>query len=136
MRTTYDRVWEFHEAFGQGHRNSQVPRRPSDVDPKEIELQLKLIDEELKELKDALAADDLVECADALADLDYVVNGLNCLLGLPMEPLAIEVHRSNMTKLCPDGTPILRPDGKILKSGLYEPPRIKELITQFTTGEY
>jgi predicted HAD superfamily Cof-like phosphohydrolase len=70
----------------------------------------------------------MVEAADALADLDYVVQGSNLVWGFPAEKIINEVHSSNMSKLGDDGKPIYRDDGKIMKGSNYRPPNIKTII--------
>lgn len=71
---------------------------------------------------------DLVEVADALGDLDYVVQGSNLVFGIPAEEVVAEIHRSNMSKLGADGKPICREDGKILKGPNYSPPDLASII--------
>ena len=66
---------------------------------------------------------DMVELADGLADLDYVVEGTRLEFGIDGGPIAAEVHRSNMSKLV-DGKPVRREDGKILKGPNFSPPDI------------
>ena len=48
---------------------------PQIPDAKRVELRVALIAEEFKELQEAIKAGDLVEAADALADLQYVLSG-------------------------------------------------------------
>lgn len=67
----------------------------------------------------------IVDVADALADLDYVIEGTRLEFGIDGGPIADEVHRSNMSKLGADGKPVRREDGKILKGPNYEPPDIE-----------
>jgi len=86
----------------------------------------RLMDEEAQELRDAIAAGDPVETADAIADSCYAIIGLAVALGIPFDRVFAEVHRSNMTKLIPPIT--RRPDGKILKGPAFEPPRIAEVL--------
>jgi predicted HAD superfamily Cof-like phosphohydrolase len=69
---------------------------------------------------------DLVELADGLADLDYVVEGTRLEFGIVGDPLAKEVHETNMAKL---NGPI-SPEGKKLKPHGWIPPRIAELLEQ------
>lgn len=71
---------------------------------------------------------DLAEAADALGDLDYVVQGANLVFGIPAEEVVAEIHRSNMSKLGADGKPIYRDDGKILKGPNYSPPDLASII--------
>lgn len=65
-------------------------------------LRVELIDEELKELREAIYNYDIVETADAICDLLYVVYGAANEFGLndKLEALFNEVHRSNMSKAC------------------------------------
>lgn len=71
---------------------------------------------------------DIVEAADGLADVRVITDGSNLEWGFPGEKLLREVHRSNMSKLGPDGRPIYRADGKVLKGPNYTPPAIKEIL--------
>ncbi len=68
---------------------------------------------------------DLPEFVDALADLDYVVEGTRAVFGVHGAPIAAEVQRSNMAK-DPNG-----PDGKPVKPADWTPPDIRGcLISQ------
>jgi predicted HAD superfamily Cof-like phosphohydrolase len=67
---------------------------------------------------------DLVELADGLADLDYVVEGTRLEMGIDGAPVAAEVHRANMAKL---GGPIA-PNGKRLKPPGWTPPDIEGVL--------
>jgi hypothetical protein len=65
-------------------------------------LRVSLLAEELDELKEAIAANDIVEIADALCDLQYVLSGavLEFGMGEKFVELFNEVQRSNMSKAC------------------------------------
>jgi len=67
-----------------------------------MDLRLNLIEEEVKELRAAMDAGDLVEAADALADIQYVLSGTVLELGMGrcFAELVEEVQRSNMSKAC------------------------------------
>jgi predicted HAD superfamily Cof-like phosphohydrolase len=142
FRTVHEQVVEFHTANDQPILHK--PQVPADD---RVRLRLALIAEEFFELiaatygadgrTDATKADvfamisdvrsqdvDLVEVADALADLDYVVEGTRLEFGINGEPIADEVHRSNLSKLGADGKPVRREDGKIMKGPNYSPPDI------------
>ena len=84
--------------------------------------------EELNELVDALADDDMVEIADALTDILYVTYGAGVAFGIELDSCFDEVHRSNMSKLGPDGKPIYREDGKVLKGADYSEPNLAPFI--------
>jgi hypothetical protein len=84
-------VLEFHRKFAL-----TVAKSPSLPSEKDYHLRIELIHEEEREL---YHADTLVAVADALADLLYVVNGTAVTFGIDLQPIVIEVHRSNMSKL-------------------------------------
>jgi predicted HAD superfamily Cof-like phosphohydrolase len=71
---------------------------------------------------------DPVEAADALGDLRYIVDGGNLICGFPGELVLAEIHRSNMSKLGPDGKPLRREDGKTLKGPNYFKPDIRKVL--------
>lgn len=92
-----NQVAEFHHTFQ--HPNLDEPTIPS---PERCKLRVSLIAEELKELQEAINDDDLVEVADALCDIQYVLAGavLEFGLGQKFRELFDEVQRSNMSKTC------------------------------------
>jgi predicted HAD superfamily Cof-like phosphohydrolase len=114
-------VRDFHERF-------RLPRNDSPVWPGEVvhRLRVNLIEEELAELRNAGETHDLVEIADALGDLLYVVYGTAVTYGIDLDPVFSEIHRSNMSKGGSD--PAARCDGKVLKGPNYTPPRVAEVL--------
>jgi predicted HAD superfamily Cof-like phosphohydrolase len=86
------------------HRTFKHPIEPQPVIPaaERCQLRVALLREELQELEDAIAANDLVEVADALCDIQYVLSGavLEFGLGDQFRQLFDEVQRSNMSKTC------------------------------------
>lgn len=70
----------------------------------------------------------IVEAADALADIKYVVEGAALTWGIPLDEVFDEVHRSNMSKVPEDGVIIKREDGKVLKPPTYSPPNIHPIL--------
>ncbi|MDX9698627.1 MAG: hypothetical protein RBT55_03555 [Rhodocyclaceae bacterium] len=76
----------------------------------------------------------LVEAADALGDLDYVVQGANLVFGFPAEPVLTEIHRANMSKLGADGLPVYREDGKVMKGPNYTPPDVAAVLAAHDIG--
>jgi predicted HAD superfamily Cof-like phosphohydrolase len=118
-----EQVREFHRATGLPTRIA--PTIPLDD---EQELRRALIYEELKELVVAQHEHDIVGIADALGDLAYVVYGAAEHYGLDLDLIVSEIHRSNMTKVCPDGSVKVREDGKIEKGPNYRPPDIQRAI--------
>lgn len=142
----------FHQTFG-----APVLDAPTIPNNARCELRVKLLEEELEELKQAIADNDLVEIADALCDLQYVLSGavLEFGLGNKFVDLFNEVQRSNMSKACKtleeaektvahyhakDGTiaeikeenglyKVYRTsDNKVLKSIDYSPAQLKEIL--------
>lgn len=98
--------------------------RPS-IPPTSVRrLRVNLIEEELEEFKHVSAEGDLVETADALGDLLYVVYGAGLAYGIDLEPVFAEIHRSNMTK----GNGPIREDGKRLKGSDYSPPDLLRVL--------
>ena len=115
--SNFEKVGDFMEAFGQ-----RVEMEPTWPDFNTRELRLELIQEELDELSDAVADRDMIQIADALTDLLYVVYGAGHAFGIDLDECFEEVHRSNMSKLGENGRPIHREDGKVLKGpGYFEP---------------
>lgn len=90
-------------------------------------LRIALLSEEFREYLEAEKAKDMVERADALADMLVVIYGTAAAYGIDLDAVVWEVQRSNMTKLV-DGKVIRRWDGKILKPDTYEPPQIARII--------
>ena len=119
----------FHKTYGQPI--GQSPEIPSQH---RQDLRIKLIAEEFQELKDAFAANSIVDVADALTDLLYVINGciIECGLQHCIEKCHDEVQASNMSKLDKYGNPIYRHDGKILKGPLFFKPNLTKIINEQT----
>lgn len=76
--------------------------------------------EDLKRVKAALLKE--------LCDLQYVLSGFAVTFGLPLGEAFKRVHESNMSKLGPDGKPIYREDGKVLKGPNYKKPDLSDLV--------
>ena len=115
--TNFELVGDFMEAFGQ-----DVQLEPTWPDFNTRELRLELIAEELDELSDAVADRDMIQIADALTDLLYVIYGAGHSFGIDLDECFQEVHASNMSKLGENGRPIHREDGKVMKGpGYFEP---------------
>jgi len=90
-------VAEFHKTF-----KHPIEKEPIIPAPERCKLRVSLIAEELKELEKAIEDNDLVEVADALCDIQYVLSGavLEFGLGDKFKDLFDEVQRSNMSKAC------------------------------------
>lgn len=123
----YD-VGEFHLACDQ-----PVRYKPALPTADEAALRLRLITEEFEETKRAIETGDIVEVADGLADLIYVIAGTALVYGLPLDEVWSEVHDSNMAKVDPEtGKVLKRADGKILKRPGWTPPDIKTVLGLFS----
>ena len=123
IESNFESVGDFMESFGQ-----EVNNEPTLRDSQTQQLRYDLIDEELEELKMAFDNDDIVEIADALTDLLYVVYGAGHAFGIDLDECFLEVHESNMSKLGEGGRPIYREDGKVLKGPNYKAPNLSDLV--------
>jgi predicted HAD superfamily Cof-like phosphohydrolase len=112
--TNFDKVAEFMKAFGQ-----EVNTTPQRLDESTEMLRLRLIHEEMLEVKEAIHYEGLPEIAKELCDLLYVVYGMGHSMGIDLNACFNVVHESNMSKLGIDGKPIYREDGKVLKGPNY-----------------
>lgn len=121
--SNFEAVGDFMEAFGQ-----EVLLEPTLPDFNLAALRLDLIEEEVQELRDGMAKESLLEIADALTDILYVVYGAGHSFGIDLDECFHEVHRSNMTKLGEDGRPMYRDDGKVMKGPNYEPPNLEQFV--------
>lgn len=119
------KVEDYHQAIGH-----PVREHPTVTDPVESTLRYAIMQEELWEYSQAVGDDDIVEIADALADLLFTVYGTAAVHGIDLDEVFDEVCRSNMTKLDENGEPVPHPTvpGKSGKSHLFEPPRIAEIL--------
>lgn len=152
MNTLKD-VKEFHLTFG--HPVLDTPQIPS---KDRCKLRVSLISEELRELQEGIDNKDIVEIADALCDIQYVLSGAILEFGLAdkFPALFAEVQRSNMSKACKDLKEVsdtmkhhyemgngnefkyeerkenvlvvTRNDGKLMKSINYSPADLKSII--------
>jgi predicted HAD superfamily Cof-like phosphohydrolase len=113
-------VAEFHGAFNLPMRNMPT----AEIDGCLAKLRVALLEEEVSEFVAASEKGDLVGIADALADIVYVVYGTALTYGIDLDAVLHEVHQSNMSKLGRDGKPLIRDDGKVLKSDQYIPPDV------------
>ena len=121
--TNFELAGDFMNAFGQ-----EVLTEPTLPDPNLAKLRLELIREEVEELNVGIEGMDIVEIADALTDILYVVYGAGHAFGIDLDECYWEVHRSNMSKLGEDGKPIYREDGKVLKGPDYFHPNLKDIL--------
>jgi predicted HAD superfamily Cof-like phosphohydrolase len=126
MKNKIAAVHEFHSAFGLGIENTPI----ADLGIKKNLLRYELMREENEEYLEAANSNDLVEVADALGDMLYILCGTIIEHGMQnkIEEVFNEIQRSNMSKLGADGKPIYREDGKVLKGPNYFKPNIKLIL--------
>jgi predicted HAD superfamily Cof-like phosphohydrolase len=118
--SSFTDVLEFHRHMC----TDQIQDRPKFPDERIVKLREDLIDEEVKELKDAIDFNDIVGVADALADIQYVVNGMAVAFGINLDDVHREVHAANMRKT----TGPVREDGKRLKPEGWIGPEIESVL--------
>ena len=120
MNDAQKMVQEFHEQF-----DIHISTTPSIPDDATQILRNRLIQEEFEEFQEAIQRQDLPSMAKELADLLYVVYGTAVSLGIDMEPVFKEVHRSNMSKV----GGYKREDGKWVKPLTYSPASLDAIIS-------
>ena len=86
--------------------------------------------EENEEYLESAQNNDIVEVADALGDMLYILCGTIIEHGMQdiITNVFDEIQSSNMSKLGADGKPIYREDGKVLKGPNYFKPNIKQFL--------
>ncbi|WP_047415990.1 nucleoside triphosphate pyrophosphohydrolase family protein [Cellulophaga sp. Hel_I_12] len=126
MKNKLEAVALFHETFGMGVSKTMKANLGVDTN----KLRFNLMDEENKEYLEAAEANNLIEVADALGDMLYILCGTILEHGMQykIEEVFNEIQRSNMSKLGADGKPIYREDGKVLKGPNYFSPNIKQIL--------
>ena len=128
MKNKLSAVTVFHKAFGLGVNNTPT----TDIDESTMNLRFSLMDEENKEYLEAIKNNDIVEVADALGDMLYILCGTIITHGMQhvIDQVFEEIQSSNMSKLGSDGKPIYREDGKVLKGPNYFRPDIAKILNQ------
>jgi len=108
-----DQDKEFAEVFNIKYSKEINPN----LDQSTIDLRFRLMEEENLEYLEAAKNNDIVEIADALGDILYILCGTILAHGLQHKIIEVfnEIQRSNMSKLDINGKPVIREDGKILK---------------------
>src|SRR5690625_1000839 len=139
-----DLVREFHLAFAV-----PIASDAPGVDRDRVHLRMDLVAEEFGELIGAVygpgaqqvmrtaflraradddGSRDTVAAADALGDLVYVLYGMALECGIPLPAVLAQIHAANMSKLGPDGRPLYREDGKVLKGPGYTAPDVAGVL--------
>lgn len=153
MNNSIKLVEEFHQVF-----NHTIETKPTIPPAGTIDFRTNFIYEELKELADAAKENDIVGIADALGDIQYVLDGffLNCGLHDRKEEILAAIHTSNMTKACTSLDHALETikslknvgteayyeqvgkywivkrssDGKVMKALGYSAPKLNEIVNR------
>ena len=120
-------VEKFHETYQLLSNHSPTVDVPVAIKT----LRYELMKEENEEYKEAVANNDMVEVADALGDMLYILCGTIITHGMQHKIGEVfeEIQRSNMSKLGPDGKPIYREDGKVMKGPNYFKPDIAKILS-------
>ena len=126
IKKELDSVKLFHKKFNIDYLNEPTANIPEEIK----QLRFKLMEEENLEYLKATRENDLVEIADALGDMLYILCGTIISHGLQnkIEEIFQEIQSSNMSKLGKNGKPIYREDGKVLKGPNYFKPDIKKIL--------
>ena len=126
MKNKMEAVKAFHKAFKLEYRETQK----ANLGMEKNTLRFNLMKEENEEYLEAANNDDMVEVADALGDMLYILCGTIIEHGLQhkIEEVFDEIQRSNMSKLDVNGEPIYRKDGKVLKGPNYFKPNIESIL--------
>lgn len=126
MKKRLEAVHEFHSAFGLGIKYEPT----ASLGDAKNRLRHELMKEENEEYLAAASEGNLVEVADALGDMLYILCGTILEHGMQhkIEEVFEEIQRSNMSKLGADGKPVYREDGKVLKGPNYFQPQLKSIL--------
>jgi len=126
IKKELDSVKLFHKKFNIDYLNEPTANIPEEIK----QLRFKLMEEENLEYLKATRENDLVEIADALGDMLYILCGTIISHGLQnkIEEIFQEIQSSNMSKLGKNGKPIYREDGKVLKGPNYFKPNIRKIL--------
>tara|TARA_B100001175_G_scaffold158614_1_gene134399 strand:- start:2772 stop:3161 length:390 start_codon:yes stop_codon:yes gene_type:complete len=119
-------VKKFHKSYKLLINNSPTVN----LDKELIKLRFNLMKEENEEYLEAARKKDIIEVADALGDMLYILCGTIITHGFQykIEEVFDEIQRSNMSKLDKSGKPIYRKDGKVMKGPNYFKPNIKAIL--------
>ena len=127
MKKQLKAVKDFHDKFGLSYNHSPTV----ELEKKIIELRFNLMKEENEEYIEAARNKDIIEVADALGDMLYILCGTIIEHGMSdiIEEVFDEIQKSNMSKLGADGKPIYRQDGKVMKGPNYFKPNFTKFFS-------
>lgn len=128
MKKQIESVKKFHNTYKLGYSETPI----ANLGNSKNKLRFSLMSEENEEYLEAANNDDVIEVADALGDMLYILCGTIIEHGMQdiIEDVFDEIQRSNMSKLGEDGKPIYRDDGKVLKGPNYFKPNLKAIIEE------
>ena len=123
MKDKIQAVREFHKAF----KLDYLEQPKANIGLEKNKLRFNLMREENEEYLEAANNNDIIEVADALGDMLYILCGTIIEHGMQhkIDEIFNEIQSSNMSKLGADGNPIYREDGKVLKGPNYFKPDIE-----------
>tara|TARA_A100001388_G_scaffold251173_1_gene212872 strand:+ start:649 stop:1032 length:384 start_codon:yes stop_codon:yes gene_type:complete len=126
MKKQLESVKKFHNTYKIGYSDTPL----ANLGNIKNKLRFSLMSEENEEYLEAANNDDIIEVADALGDMLYILCGTIIEHGMHeiIEDVFDEIQRSNMSKLGEDGEPIYRADGKVLKGPNYFKPNFKKFF--------
>ncbi len=126
MKHQIEAVKIFHEVYKLSYKENPT----TNIGLDKIKLRFNLMAEENQEYFQAAKNNDLVEVADALGDMLYILCGTIIEHGMQdkIEEVFDEIQKSNLSKLGEDGKPIYRDDGKVMKGPNYFKPNISKVL--------
>tara|TARA_B100001059_G_scaffold156455_1_gene155970 strand:- start:258 stop:641 length:384 start_codon:yes stop_codon:yes gene_type:complete len=126
MKKQIDSVKQFHKTYKIGYSDKPL----ASLGKNKNRLRFKLMSEENDEYLAAADNNDMIEVADALGDMLYILCGTILEHGMQdlIEPVFDEIQKSNMSKLGEDGNPIFREDGKVMKGPNYFKPNFTKFF--------
>ena len=129
MNKQIKRVEEFHRIYKLGNSEKPIGK----LENQKENLRFDLMKEENEEYLEAAKNGDIVEVADALGDMMYILCGTIIEHGMQhiIEEVFDEIHRSNLSKLDENGKPKYRQHGKVIKGPNYFPPDIKKIMKKY-----
>ena len=126
MKHQIEAVKIFHEIYKLSYEENPT----TEIGLDKIKLRFNLMAEENQEYLQAAKNNDLIEVADALGDMLYILCGTIIEHGMQdkIEEVFNEIQKSNLSKLGKDGKPIYRNDGKVMKGPNYFKPNISKVL--------
>ena len=126
MKHQIEAVKKFHEVYKLSYKLNPI----ANIGKEKINLRFNLMSEENQEYLEAAVNDDIVEVADALGDMLYILCGTIIEHGMQhkIEEVFDEIQKSNLSKLDEKGQPIYREDGKVMKGPYYFKPNISKIL--------